>query len=133
MFQAFVLQRAPLDLLHPIDIIVAAADDAYDSLALDGLCIIFEGGDAECAGGFDHHGVLVVQLEDGATDAAFRYGAHLIEDFPADAVGELADASYGGAVDEGFDVVEGDGMSGFEGGGHRGRSFRFQADDLCRG
>src|SRR5580692_6339690 len=133
MLQAFVLQRPLFYLLHPIDIVVAPADDADDGLAFEDVSIVFEGGDAKGAGGFYDHGVFVVQLEDGAADAAFGYGPHFVQYFPADAVGEIADASDGCTVDKGLDVVEGYGMPGFKGGKHGGSSFGFEADDLRAG
>src|SRR5882757_3010101 len=133
MFQAFILKGPFLDLLHAVDVVVAAADDTYDGLSFNGVGIIVQGRDAEGAGGFDDDGVFIVEFEDGGAYFSFGHQVHVIQNFPADAEGEVSYSFYGGSVHEAFDTVQGHGVAGFQGCQHGGGSLGLQTDDLCTG
>src|SRR5258708_9562692 len=133
MLQSFVLQGAFFNLLHSVDIVVAAADDADDGFAFDCFGIIVQGCDAKGAGRFDDDGVFIVQFEDGGAYFSFGHEVHIVQHFAADAEGEGSYSFHCVAVHEAFDAVQGHRGPALQGCRHGGGSFGFEADDLCRG
>src|SRR5699024_7825428 len=98
MLQPLVNQGALLDLLHPINIVIAAADDADHVFPPDLLPVRIQGGNGDSAGRFGHDRIFVVKVQDGGTNFSFWNEGEIVHHFPADVEIQFSHVADGGSV-----------------------------------
>ena len=130
LLQTFIQKRFFADLLHSGDVIVASADDACDLLALDLVGIEAEGCSRERTCRFHDYRTLVVHLDDGCTNCAFRNNYDVVQHFLADLIGQCSSLLDGCSVDELVDLGELYHLASVNGGLHAWRTCRLYTDHL---
>src|SRR5690606_9152336 len=79
MLQPLIQQRELLDFAHPVDVVIAPADDADNGFSLNLVCVEIKGRYSQRARRFSHNGIFVIQFEDGRAYLAFGYEMHIVQ------------------------------------------------------
>ncbi|MOA14503.1 hypothetical protein D3C78_1346080 [compost metagenome] len=106
MLITFIYERALLNFLHTVDVVVAAAYDTDYRFALNLVAERIESGNRQRASRLRHNCILIVQIEHGRTYLAFRYGHNLIQQIFADGECQIANAFDSCAVNEFIDLAK---------------------------
>ncbi|MNV22723.1 hypothetical protein D3C71_1137100 [compost metagenome] len=130
MLQAFVDKRTLFDLLHPVDIVITPADDAYHRLAPHLFPVQIQCRYRQRSRGFHYNGIIVIQLKNGCTSLALRNHQHIIQYCRANLVGQITYTLHRSAVYELVDRLQRDDLLLLKRFTHGSSAKRFNPDDF---